>query len=198
MKNDLQKKTIVLKKHFPQTGFPKLNQYLIFLLLKWYLISIIVFVKRKIYAILLLLSFLVVLTHDIIPHHHHDCDTDALSSSHNHDEKYAHHEIADHHHNDEEHQNHNVSDDAEKEHNHTFPLHHHISPTNDFDYLRNELIRIIAFNLPLLAFLNFSSDTSLSEPPEICILQLFTDKPFFISALFKPGAIGLRAPPSIA
>ena len=153
--------------------------------------------KRKIYPISLLLAFLVILSHEIIPHHHHDFDLNDFSNFHNHDEQYAPHKTADHHHHNVENQKHNHSNDTKKEHNHSFPFHHHISPTNGFDYLRIELIRNIVFDLPLLAVLNSFFKTSLSEPPELDFIR-FTDKPFFISAFFEPGAIGLRAPPSIA
>lgn len=133
----------------------------------------------------------------MIPHHHHDFDLDEFSSFHSHDEQYSHQKTDVQHHHDVDNQKHNHSNDSEKEHNHTFPFHHHISPTNDFDYLRIELIRNIVFNLPLLTILDSYFDTSLSEPPELDFIR-FTDKPFLITTIFEPGAIGLRAPPSIA
>ena len=133
----------------------------------------------------------------MIPHHHHDFDLDEFLSFHNHDEQYSHHKTNDHHHHDVDNQKHKHINDSEKEHNHTFPFHHHISPTNDFDYVRIRLIRNIVFHFPLLTVLNSFFDTSLSEPPELDFIR-FTDKPFLITTIFEPGAIGLRAPPSIA
>lgn len=161
------------------------------------LLRIFVFVKRKIYTISLLLSFLVLLSHETIPHHHHDFELDEFSSFHKYDEQYSHHKTDDNHNHDVGNQKHNHSNDSEKEHNHTFPFHHHISPTNDFDYLRFGSLRNIVFNLSLFTVLNSFANSSISEPPELGFIR-FTDKPFFVTTIFEPGAIGLRAPPSIA
>lgn len=140
---------------------------------------------------------MLVLSHEMIPHHHHDLDVDEISGLHKHDEQYSRHKATDHHHHDADGHKHNPSSNSDKRHSHGFPFHHHISPTNDFDYLRMNLLRNVVFDFPLLTVLKSFFDESLSEPPELDFIR-FTDKPFYITAKFEPGAIGLRAPPSIA
>jgi hypothetical protein len=130
----------------------------------------------------------------MIPHHH-DCDLDEFSSFHAHGEQSAFHKT-DHHH-DADHEDHNNSNDTKKEKRRSFPFHHHISPTNDYDYLRIKLNTKITVNVTLLLVLNSYSDTSLYKSPELDFSR-FTDKPFHISSIFEPGATGLRAPPSVA
>lgn len=152
--------------------------------------------KRKIYAISLLVSFLVVLSHQVISHHHHDTTAYDITSNmvadghkHEHNEKNHHHQ--------DSHQEEKSEKDTDKDHNHPFPFHNHISVTNDFDCTRanyqesnisNHSIKIIT----VLCLFN----REYSESPELSNYG-FGDPPFLIISLFEPGAIALRGPPTI-
>jgi len=140
---------------------------------------------------------MLVLSHEVIPHHHHDSIMGEIYALHKHDEQDSRHKTTVHHHH-ADNQKHNSPQNPEKGASDRFPLHHHhISPTNDFDYLRMNVIRDVVFNFHLLAVINTFFQTVLSEPPELDFIR-FTEKPFYITARFEPGAIGLRAPPSFA
>lgn len=140
---------------------------------------------------------MLVLSHEMIPHHHHDLSVAEVSGLHNHNGEYSQQKKTQHHHHHDGTHQHNPSKNTENRHNHAFPFHQHLSPTSDFDYLRINVIRDVIFNFQLLTILNTFFESSLSEPPELDFIR-FTDKPFYITARFEPGAIGLRAPPSIA
>ncbi len=152
--------------------------------------------KKQIYAISLLLSFLVVLSHQVILHHHHDemaynfitnhVETDG--DSHEHNDKHHHHDS-----NEES----NNEKDTDKDHKHPFPLHQHVSATNDFDYARTSVLESNQ-NLKNLTSFHVSNIIlgGFSELPKFTNLS-FRAAPFIIKNLFKPGAIALRGPPSI-
>ena len=83
-------------------------------------------------------------------------------------------------------------------HSHGFPWHHHISPSNDFNYLRTAIKSVSA-----------SPDFSLwslygiyeVEKPHVPFSELRRwqyDYPFLIFSCFEPGATSLRGPPSVA
>ena len=93
-------------------------------------------VKRKIYAISLLLSFLVVLSHQVISHHHHDTIAYEFSTSLEKvdEQEHVHHDK--HHHHHDSHEESDNEKDTDKEHNHRFPLHQHVTTTNVFDCTR--------------------------------------------------------------
>lgn len=147
--------------------------------------------KRKIYAIFLLLSFLVVLSHELIAHHHHEDVAFDFSSKYVHDNEYNQLQ-------DKESHNHKSNDeDKNSEHNHTFPLHHHISATNDFDIERTNLLEsnsqipnTTSFIIAYLFIVEFPIPPNLER-------NLYREHKFLISSLFNPAANALRGPPFI-
>ncbi|MCA1745477.1 MAG: hypothetical protein LC643_07220 [Bacteroidales bacterium] len=149
--------------------------------------------KLKIYSISLLLAFLAALIHEVIPHYHHDLEEYALSfqsnnSDHHHsstDFDPLHHGEGNHHY------------DTEDAHPRNFPFHHHLSADGDFDYIRIHSNKDVHATFSFVAELSSHSKAIISAPPELDLIR-FTDRPFLITTIFEPGAIGLRAPPSIA
>lgn len=148
--------------------------------------------KNKIYAILLLLSFLVVLSHELIAHHHHDVMAFDFST------KYEHNHADNHTHDKDNHHNHDSQKEKkDSEHNHPFPFHNHISATNDFNIERtsvlesNSQIRDVALIIYIELFVG-----EFSKPPNL-EGNLYGEPPFLITSLFEPGAIALRGPHSI-
>lgn len=155
---------------------------------KTVLIYIFAPVKNKIYAISLLLSFLVVLSHGMIAHHHHEAMALDFSVGYVHDDD---HEIKHPHCHDSQKENENP------EHDHQFPLHHHISATNDVFIERTNLLEsniqirdvcsLYYFELFRIAFY---------KPPKLAG-RLYKEPPFLISSLSYLEAFALRGPPSI-
>lgn len=134
----------------------------------------------------------------MIPHHHHEFDMDEISGNYDHPGHYSHHDSdSHHHHNDIEKKKHENTGEPAKGHNHNFPFHNHLSAANDFDFLRIKLNRNISINQIVLGVINTYPLHRIVRPPDIDIIR-FTDIPFHIKSVFLPGAIGLRAPPSIA
>lgn len=150
--------------------------------------------KNKIYAISLLLSFLVVLSHEMIPHHHHEVTALNLSDSNVHNDN---HELK--HHQGEEHQHHHDSENEEKktEHNHPFPFHQHLSVTNDIYIERTNLLESNT-QIRDVSFIVFTQlfRTELSKPPNL-EGKLYEEPPFLIPSLSYLEAFALRGPPSI-
>ena len=150
--------------------------------------------KRKIYSISLLLSFIVVLGHLIVPHHHHESSNTDNSSknihqTHSHEHNGTHH----HHHESEEPEN-ESEDNADS----GFPQHFHFSVTNDFDIIRWNKISsddIKLGNQDLLTSQLFFWE--LDEPPANIVKPNFESERHFFTQ-YEPGANGLRGPPSIA
>lgn len=138
--------------------------------------------KNKIYAISLLLSFLVVLSHEMIIHHHHDAMADNLFDSQSQvgslSEK-------------------NKEESSTEEHNHPFPIHHHISATSDFISARTNIQETNPVNkiISLIVVSNLFQ-TDFFEPP-ILSTNRFRDKSFLIPSNYYPAANALRGPPSI-
>lgn|GEM_PF-3239623 len=151
------------------------------------------FVKNKIFALSLLLSFWVVLSHEMIVHHHHEDLALNFSVSNVHDDDHEHK-----HPNEGElpHSHDSQKENESPEHNHPFPFHQHISATNDVYIERtnrlesNTQIRDIS----LLVFIELIR-TELSKPPNI-EGKLYEEPPFLIPSLSYLEAFALRGPPS--
>jgi hypothetical protein len=159
-----------------------LNKYPIFVL-----------VKNRIYAISLLLSFLVVLSHEMIAHHHHEAMPLNFSDSIVHDDD---HELK--HHQEEEHQHHDSEkEEKKKEHNHPFPFHQHFSSTND-GYIKRANILESNTQVRDVLFLVYTElfRTELSKPPNL-EGKLYKEPPFLIPSLSYLEAFALRGPPAI-
>lgn len=139
--------------------------------------------KNKIYAISLLLSFLVVLSHEMIPHHHDDL---ALI-----------HSVA--HENDDDHEHKHDSQKEEKstKHSHTFPFHQHLTPSNDVCVERTRLLESsIQFRHVSYFVCTPLIRTDLSKPPNL-EGKLYEDPIFLISSICSLEAFALRGPPVI-
>lgn len=137
--------------------------------------------KNKIYAISLLLSFLVVLSHEMI-HHHHELVADNLFDSQSQVDSPV---------------EKNKDRDLSKEHNHPFPIHHHISATSDFVSARTNIQESNPVNkISSLFGVSDVFQTDFFKPP-ILSTNRFGDKPFLISSNYYPAANALRGPPSI-
>jgi len=139
-------------------------------------------VKNKIYAISLLLLFLVVLSHEMILHHHHESVADNLFNGQIFADSFG---------------EKNNEKNSPEDHNHPFPLHHHISATTDLVTTRtnlqesNQLNKISSLFLVAIIF-----QGDFFEPP--CLsTNRFRDKSFLISSNYYPAANALRGPPSI-
>jgi len=139
-------------------------------------------VKNKIYAISLLLSFLVVLSHEMILHHHHEPMADNLFDRQSLVDSFG-----------------NNSDErnSTEEHNHPFPVHHHISSTSDFVSVRTNLQETNPVNkISSLFLVSDVFQTDFFEPPGL-LTNRYRDKSILISSSYYPGANALRGPPSI-
>ena len=150
--------------------------------------------KSKIYAISLLLSFLVVLGHLMVPHHHHETsNTENLSNNTHQTHSHSHNGTHHHHHESEEPEN-----ERDNNTDPEFPQHFHFSSTNDFDFIRLNKISsndVKHCNQDLLTSQLFFWE--LDEPPVIILNSNFKSERHFFTQN-KPGANSLRGPPSIA
>lgn len=137
---------------------------------------------------------MLVLCHEMIPHHHHDLHEYGFSVQNYFSETHSHSDdFSRNHHNHRQHEN-GESNDSDQNHQ-KFPLHYHISADNSFDYNRVTLnSKADAGLIPILFVIH---PVTLTPAPEIDLIR-FTEIPFLIPAGIKPGAVGLRAPPSIA
>lgn len=118
----------------------------------------------------------------MILHHHHDDLADGLFSN----------QIAADSPDDKS--NEGNSDD---EHNHPFPLHHHISATSDFVYARTNLLESNPLNkITTLFWVSVVFRIDYFEPLDPAN-NSYRYKPFLITSLFNPGANALRGPPAI-
>ena len=150
--------------------------------------------KSKIYAISLLLSFLVVLGHLMVPHHHHETsNTENLSNNTHQTHSHSHNGTHHHHHESEDSEN-----EREDNEDSGFPQHFHFSATNDFDFIRLNKISsndVKLCNQDLLTSQLFFWE--LDKPPIVIVKPNFElGRHFFTQN--KPGAYSLRGPPSIA
>lgn len=139
--------------------------------------------KNKIYAISLLLSLLVLLSHEMIDHHHDDLAL-IFSVTYENDD-------------DHEHKHDSQKEEKSTEHNHSFPFHQHLSATNDV-YI--ERTRLLESNIQFcdVSFSVFTElfRTELSKPPDL-EGKLYEELTFLISSLCNLEAFTLRGPPAI-
>ncbi len=148
-------------------------------------------VKRRIYAISLLLSFLVVLSHELIEHHHHHDLAFVFSSKCVHDFDNDHLQDKLNH----QHESKNIEKDSE--HNHSFPCHHHFCTINDFAIERTNLLEgnsqipdAASFLIAYLLIHEFAKPLNLKR-------NLYGEQQFLKSTLFIPATNALRGPPAI-
>lgn len=91
----------------------------------------------------------------------------------------------------------NNEKNSSEEHNHPFPVHHHISATTDFVSARTNIQESNPVNkISLLFGASEVFQTDFFEPPCLSINH-FRDKSFLISSNYYPSANALRGPPSI-
>lgn len=135
------------------------------------------------------------LSHQVISHHHHDTSAYDYTASLNKADEHEHHDALHHHHDSQE-----KSDDekdSHNKHNHPFPLHQHVSATNDFDCTRTNPQQTNSNDQSIKIFGSSSLfHKQYIEPPKLTKLS-FEEPPFLITSLFEPGAFALRGPPSI-
>lgn len=149
--------------------------------------------NEKFYSVSLLLSFLIILSHEIIPHNHHDLEEYCVSLQ---SDVYDHHHQSD----DTDHLHHGKEGfphKQENKHHHNFPFHQHLSADNSFNYIRIDLTKYAKRAYSSFAVLFGFVSIEIAHPPEIDLMH-FKVKPFLVSTMFEPGSIGLRAPPFIA
>lgn len=139
--------------------------------------------KIKIYAISLLLSFLVVLSHEMIPHHHDDL---ALIYSVTHENDDGH-----------EHKHDSQKEEKSTKHSHSFPIHQHLTASNDV-YI--ERTRLLESNIQFRHFSFFVCAqlvrSDLSRPPNL-EGKLYEEPTFLISSICSLEVFALRGPPVI-
>ncbi len=148
--------------------------------------------KKEIYAISLLLSFLVVFGHMMVPHHHHESLTIEYSSKLNQQKNHSHPHNGKHHHSHDDENDNQAANHSE----HSFPQHFHISATDEFDLVR---VNQAGGN-------NYITDNQYLINSELLPMRLFdppnispnTFSDFFAKSQYEPGANGLRGPPTIA
>lgn len=148
--------------------------------------------KRKIYAISLLLSFLLVLSHELIEHHHHHHEDLAFDFS----ARYEHDTGHDHLHGTMNHHHESNNTEKDSEHNHPFPFHHHFCVINDFEIERINLLEgnsqipnAASFIISYLLIVEFVKPPNLER-------NLYGEQQFLKSSLFNPAANALRGPPA--
>ena len=138
--------------------------------------------KNKIYAITLLLSFLVVLSHEMILHHHHEPVADNLFDVQSLVDPFS---------------ENSTEKSSTEEHNHPFPIHHHISTTSEFVSARTNIQEANPVNkISALFIVSVIFQTDFFEPPCLSINR-FRNNHFFTPSTFYPGANALRGPPAI-
>jgi len=151
--------------------------------------------KNRIYAISLLLSLMVVLCHDMIPHHHHDDLAFNFSISYEKDDHgHKHQQNKDNQDNHDSQQN----GESSSEYNHPFPIHNHISQANVFNIERTRVLESNSqIRDTILLIYNKLFIVDCIKPPELNS-NPYEEPPFLISSLCSLKAIALRGPPSIA
>jgi hypothetical protein len=136
--------------------------------------------RKNVLAILLAVSFMMVIIHEMIPHHHHDMKVDIELFSH---------------------QQHNSNQDNNSEPgnaNHfPFPAHHHVSASEGFDLVRvstnleKGITSLFCFLIP-----DHLLRISDAEPPESTFRTDFTVPENSLPFIVSPNA--MRGSPSIA
>ena len=146
-------------------------------------------------AFLILIACAILLAHSMILHHHHDYLTVENSSQIEFDDNHSHHDGNAHH-------SHKPVEDErdyplKKHHDHSFPQHSHTLVSSDFTFtLITQSILSKQFTQTIIIIFSDSEHCDLYNPPNI--KYDYGDSKFRITSLFKPGAIALRGPPTIA
>lgn len=148
---------------------------------------------RKIKAISLLLSFMMVFAHMMMPHHHHESLTE-IKKTHHENATHAHHHGSQHHHHDHDNQN---SDDKESNEE-KVPQHFHLSTSDNFEPLRVDHVarEINGQAPPAIAIVNLFSWVPNDSCDYLNYPDIWPEKT--AKSQNNPAANGLRAPPSIA
>jgi|GEM_PF-2271170 hypothetical protein len=149
--------------------------------------------KQRLYSIVLLLSFLIVLAHDAIPHQHHDVHDVVFSFPFKGFNNHKHSHGPDHcHHPDGRHQQGDQNGNGTG-HKHEFPTHHHLNG-EDYHYLRNQEVKetIVFFTLIAVIFTQHNITSPFFGEVDTSPLRV---RPFIPAIMFQSAAVGLRAPP---
>jgi hypothetical protein len=153
--------------------------------------------KMKFYSILLLVSFMVVICHEIIPHHHHDYLTEYSSATSPKVEMHSHGGV-DHFHKSDHDEQHQGEPDTKDKKNHAFPLHHHFLASSDYDFIRLNSNNTKPFQASLIQlFLTEKMSSGLLKDFDSRFSKI-PEHPPRIKLKFEPGCIGLRAPPYLS
>ena len=150
--------------------------------------------KNKIYTISLLLSFLVVLSHEMIAHHHHEAMALDFSVGNLHDDD---HERQHPHEGELPHSHDSQKENESPEHHHSFPFHQHISATNDVYIERTNLLESNIHILDVCSlFYAELFRIEFYKPPKLAG-KLYKERSFLINSLIYLDAYTLRGPPFI-
>jgi len=126
----------------------------------------------------------------MILHHHHEDTAIDFSTKMEHNDHDSFHTKG-------HHQHKSNNEEKDSEHNHPFPLHHHISAKCNFVYARTNLQESNPLNkISILFLVSVVFQTDFFEPPHLST-NPFRDKPFLISSNYYPEANALRGPPAI-
>jgi len=129
--------------------------------------------RKNIIAISLIVSFLMVVIHEMIPHHHHAMEDDMELFSH-------------------QHHNHHEGTDSETDHTNHFPIpaHQHVSASEGFDLIRvnahleKVITSPICFLIP-----NYLSWVPEAEPPGHTFYFDFTSPLNSLPFIISPNAM---------
>jgi hypothetical protein len=130
----------------------------------------------------------------MIVHHHHEDLVLNFSVGYVHDNGHEHMHPHD---GKQPHSHDSQKENESSEHNHAFPVHHHILATNDFNIQRTNLLESNT-QIRDASFLVFTQlfRTELSKPPNL-EGKLYEEPPFLISSFCKLEPFALRGPPAI-
>jgi hypothetical protein len=138
---------------------------------------------QRLVSVLLILSFMASVSHDVIPHHHPHLEVFVASTSpsHQHPEKQSHHQ----------------TDQSNKEHKNSYPFHQHETLTDDLYCLRFSPIRITENDLHSPEFCCTLQAATIIAPGVTDHMRRTLKCPRDKISSFKHGSVGLRAPPVI-
>lgn len=147
---------------------------------------------KKIKAISLLLSFMMVLGHMMVPHHHHESLAEIKKTHHEHI-SHAHRHGSHHHH---DHEKQESDDKGSSDQN--VPQHFHFSTSDNFEPLRIDKAgrEINGQAQPTIAIVNLFSWDSNDSYDSVNYPNIWPEKA--VRSKHSPEANGLRAPPPIA
>ena len=135
------------------------------------------------------------LSHEMIPHHHNN-DWNEISNPYHHTDKHS-HSHKDHHHHDEAGHHHGNTGEDEDRNNPLLPFHQHLNLSDGIDCIRFNFGEKPSKKEKAFSFICLK-DLLWTIPPAVQTdRRRFVDLPFLITCTYKPGANGLRAPPSI-